>query len=138
MTVQIERNAILSELVSFPPSYAELMAGFIANIEGSIPIEGEKFAAGIAMALVKAPFLWRFIEDGMPTPAATEALCILEKEGLIKRDDSNWVIPESKAGIDTPENRLNSKVRLIFKQPGIEMLKAAGQAAKEVWSKYRA
>jgi len=124
------------ELVSFSPTDTELMAGLILGVNGPIPIDETSLSKGLVAAVLQADFLQRFVDEaGKNTPAANEAISDLERQGFLIREDGNWIVPVSKLsdGVNTAAGQINAKVRSIFKQPGIDVLTSAGQAAFKIW-----
>ncbi len=135
MTTQ-EGNPVPRELVSFSPSDTEIMAGFVVGVGGPLPIKEDALAKGLTEAARQANFLGRFVDSqvGIITSRAIAALDDLEKQGLLKREDGNWIIPKAASNVSTgASDRLNSKVRSIFKPLGIELLVLAGKAANNAW-----
>lgn len=136
MTMQ-EAHPVSRELVGFTPSDAELMAGFVSSAGGLVlPVDEGNLAKGLTEAARQASFLERFVDSGTGavTYRATAALEALESQGLLQRRNGNWEIPNPSGIVGTsPADQLNAKVRSIFKPAGLEMLKAAGEAANNAW-----
>lgn len=117
------------EFVGVQPTGPEILSALFLYSFGEIPQDETRFAQGIKAAAEVAPFLSRFIDPdtGGLTDYARSSIEDLQKDVLLCKDGIFTISPDK---VDT----LTSSTRMIFRDPGTQILKEAAGAAQRVWS----